>query len=325
MRAIVCPAFGDPAVLSVQELPVPEPGACHVQIKVRAAGLNFADTVMLEGRYQDQPSPPFVPGMEVAGTVEAVGAGAGGLLPGQRVLALTGRGGFAEFAIATQDDVVPIPDEMPFDIAAGFAVTYGTAFGALAWRAGLHAGDTLLVGGAAGGVGLAAVECGKALGARVIALARGREKLDLVRDHGADEAFDSEAPDLVDRLKEACSNGVDVVFDPVGAPVFKAAMKLIAWEGRIVLIGFASGALPDIRANHLLVKNAAVLGFTWSSYRRHDPDRLREAYDTLFGWYRAGRLRPHVAARLRLEEAASGLERLLNREVSGKLVLDLGS
>lgn len=326
MRAILCQSHGGPETLALAEVPTPEPGACGVLVRVRAAGLNFADTLMLKGQYQERPPLPFTPGLEVAGEVEAAGAGVGaGLAPGRRVLAILDRGGFAERAVARADDVVPIPDGMDEVTAAGFAIAYGTAYGALRWRADLHAGEILLVHGAAGGVGLTAVEVGKAMGATVIATARGADKLAVAREHGADHAIDSEDASLRDRLKELTSGrGVDVVFDPVGGAMFDVSLRAIAWEGRIVLVGFASGTVPQVPANLLLVKNAAALGFYWGSYRKRDPERLRAAFDDLFRWHGEGRLRPHVSHVLPLERAAEAMGLLTGRRSTGKVVLTVG-
>lgn len=322
MRAILCRALGGPDNLELAELPDPEPGACGVRVRVRAAGVNFADGLMLKGQYQEKPPLPFTPGLEVAGEVEAVGAGVRGLAPGQRVLAILDRGGFAEKVVARADDVVPLPDELDDVTAAGFPIAYGTAHGALRWRADLHAGETLLVHGAGGGVGLTAVECGKAIGATVIATARGADKLAVAKEHGADHALDSEAPDLRERVRELTGGmGADVVYDPVGGEMFDLSLRVVGWEGRIVLVGFASGKVPQIPANILLVKNAAAVGFYWGSYRKHDPERLRAGLRELFAWHRAGRLRPHVGATLPLERTADAIRLLLERRSVGKVVV----
>lgn len=324
MRAIVCRALEGPDHLELADLPEPEPGACGVRIRVRAAGVNFADSLMLKGQYQEKPPLPFTPGLEVAGEIEAVGAGVRGLERGQRVLAVVSHGGFAEKVVARADDVVPLPDGMDDVTAAGFAIAYGTAHGALRWRADLHAGETLLVHGAGGGVGLTAVECGKAMGATVIATARGADKLAIAKEHGADHVLDSEADDIRAAVKEITSGmGVDVVYDPVGGALFDASLRAIAWEGRIVVIGFASGTVPQIPANILLVKNAAVLGFYWGSYRKHDPERLREGFQELFDWHAAGRIRPHVGATLPLEQAGAAIKLLTERRSVGKVVVTI--
>lgn len=322
MRAMICRALNGLEALELGELPDPEPGACGVRIKVRAAGVNFADSLMLQGKYQEKPPLPFTPGLEVAGEIDAVGAGIRGLEPGQRVLAILGHGGFAEKAVARADDVVILPDDMDMETAAGFAIAYGTAYGALRWRADLHAGETLLVHGAGSGVGLTAVECGKAIGATVIATARGADKLALAREHGADHVLDSETPDLAAQIKALTGGmGVDVVYDPVGGAMFDASLRAVAWEGRIVVIGFASGQVPQIPANILLVKNVAALGFYWGSYRKHDPDRLRAGFKELFAWHRTGKIRPHVATTLPLERTAEAIGLLTSRRAIGKVVV----
>ena len=322
MRAVVCRELAGPDALELAELPVPEPGACGVRIRVRAAGVNFADSLMLTGRYQEKPPLPFTPGLELAGEIEAVGAGVRGLHPGQRVLAVVGHGAFAEYAIARTDDVVVLPDDLDDVTAAGFAIAYGTAHGALRWRAVLHAGEVLVVHGAGGGVGLTAVECGKAIGAEVIATARGSEKLALARAHGADHAVDSEEPELKQRIRDLTGGrGADVVYGPVGGAMFDAALRSIAWEGRIVIVGFASGQVPQVPANVLLVKNAAVLGFYWGSYRKHDPERLRDGFKELFAWHRQGRIQPHVSQTLSLERAGDAIRLLTDRRAVGKVVI----
>ena len=323
MRAILTRQLTGTSGLELVDIPAPEPGACHVRIAVEAAGINFADALMLEGRYQERPSLPFVPGLEVAGTIDAVGVGVSGLTPGQRVLALVDHGGFAEQVVARADDVIVLPDELDAVTAAGFAIAYGTAYGALVWRAGLARGEVLLVHGAAGGVGLTTVECGKALGATVIATARGEARIAIAAAHGADHVIDSDAPDLVDRVKALTQGrGVDVVFDPIGGALFDASLRCLAWEGRIVVIGFASGTVPQIPANILMVKNVAALGFYWGSYRRHDPERLRAGFRDLFGWCRDGIIRPEISEVVPLAETPAAIDRLRRRETTGKLVVD---
>lgn len=324
MRAILTRKLTGTAGLELVDMQAPEPGACHVRIDVEAAGVNYADALMLEGRYQEQPTLPFVPGLEVAGRVGSVGVGVTGLSPGQRVLALVDHGGFAEQAVARADDVIALPDELELVTAAGFAIAYGTAYGALVWRAGLARGETVLVHGAAGGVGLTAVECGKAMGAMVIATARGADRTAIASAHGADHVIDSEAPDLVDHVRAlTAGRGVDVVFDPVGGALFDASLRCIAWEGRIVVIGFASGTVPQVPANILLVKNIAVQGFYWGSYRRHDPERLRAGFRRLFDWCQSGVIQPTVSEILPLSETASAIDRLRRRQTTGKLVVDV--
>ena len=322
MQAIQCTALTGPKDLNLTELELPVPNHGQVRIKVAAAGINFADTLMSRGKYQEKPPLPFIPGLELAGTIDELGAGVCGLSIGQRVMACVDRGAFAEFAIADQSDVIPLPDSMDFATAAGFLITYGTAIAALDWRAQLRHGETLLVHGAAGGVGEAAVLCGKAMGATVIATARGDAKLKRVLAHGADHALSSERPDLIDEIKRLAPNRVNVAFDPVGGDAFTAAMKTIAWEGRIVVIGFAGGTVPQIPANHLLVKNIAVTGLYWGSYRKHAPERLRESFKPLFGWHATGTLgdiSPQVVSAKNGVKAIMALE---ERKSQGKTVIE---
>ena len=322
MRAVVCRELAGPDALELAELPVPEPGACGVRIRVRAAGVNFADSLMLTGRYQEKPPLPFTPGLELAGEIEAGGGRGPGLHPGRGGLTGARGGALAAYAIARTDDVVVLPDDLDDVTAAGFAIAYGTAHGALRWRAVLHAGEVLVVHGAGGGVGLTAVECGKAIGAEVIATARGSEKLALARAHGADHAVDSEEPELKQRIRDLTGGrGADVVYDPVGGAMFDASLRSIAWEGRIVIVGFASGQVPQVPANVLLVKNAAVLGFYWGSYRKHDPERLRDGFKELFAWHRQGRIQPHVSQTLSLERAGDAIRLLTDRRAVGKVVI----
>ena len=324
MRALLCQAFGGPETLTVGTLPDPAPGPGQVLLRVRAAGLNFADTLMIEGKYQEKPPFPFAPGLEVAGEVAALGEGCRRLKVGDRVLAAVGAGGFAELAVAQERDAFVLPDAMDFVTAAGFTVTYGTAHGGLVWRARMQPGETLVVHGAAGGVGLAAVEVGKAMGARVIATAGGAEKLAVAKEHGADALIDYRNEDLRERLKALTEGrGADVYFDPVGGSAFEASLRAIAWEGRIVVIGFAGGGVPQIPANILLVKNVSALGFYWGSYRTRAPDRLAAQFDDLFGWFEQGLLKPHVSHRLPLAEAAEGFTLLRERKATGKVVVEI--
>ena len=323
MRAIVCDGHGDlDRLLLDEDAAEPTPGPGQVAIRVAAAGVNFADTLMVAGTYQATPEPPFTPGLEASGTVQAVGPEVDGLQPGQRVMAILDSGGFAEVALARAADVFALPDELEVETAAAVPISYGTAHGALVWRAALQPGETLLVHGAAGGAGLAAVEVGKALGARVIATAGGREKTEIARRHGADETLDYRAEDIRERVKALTDGrGADVVYDPVGGDVFKASLRCIAWSGRIVVIGFASGEVPAPPANILLVKNIAVLGFYWGSYRTHAPDLMRRQFDDLRAWLQAGKLHPYVSARYPLADARGALEALKSRRTSGKIVL----
>lgn len=327
MRAVICRAWGGPEGLALDDLPAPSTGPGQVMIDVHAAGVNFADLLMVAGQYQEKPPLPFVPGLEVAGTVRAIGPGVKRLSPRQRVMAVLDHGGFAEQAVARESDVFAIPDTMDFSTAAGFSIAYGTAYGALRWRADIRAGELLLVTGAAGGVGLSAVEVGKALGATVIAAASGVDKLALAAARGADHVIDYRVEDLRLSLKEIAQRlgkpGIEVAFDPVGGDIFDALFRTLAWGGRVVVIGFAGGRVEQIPANLLLVKNASALGFWWGSYRRHAPELLSPAFAELIGWWSQGLLKPHVSLRLPLAEAAEALKSLKERRATGKVVLTL--
>lgn len=324
MRAVLCKAFGQPEDLVLGETAAPPLREGAVRISVHAAGVNFADILMVAGQYQDKPELPFIPGLEAAGIVAEVAPGVRGLKPGDRVMATTGRGAFAEEAVVDADVVYRIPDTMDFTVAAGFPVAYGTSHGALEWRARLKPGEWLLVHGAAGGVGLTAVEVGKAMGARVIAAAGGREKTGIAQRHGAEYLIDSTCEDIRARVREITGGrGVDVVYDPVGGDAFDAGLRSIAWEGRIVVIGFAAGRVQQIPANIVLVKNVDVIGFYWGSYRRK-PELLRASYAQLFRWFEEGRLKPHVSERLPLAEAPRAFDLLRRRKSTGKVVLTMG-
>ncbi|GBD44729.1 Mycocerosic acid synthase-like polyketide synthase [bacterium HR40] len=321
MRAILCRSFDGIDALELAELPLPQPAEGEVRVRVRAAGVNFADTLAVVGRYQEKPPLPFVPGMELAGEVDALGHGVDGLEVGDRVVAVVDHGAFAEFALARAQDVVRLPDGVDDATAAAFPITYGTALGALRWRAALKEGETLLVHGAGGGTGLAAVECGCLLGARVIATARGADRLVLARRHGAAHVLDAEDPALVHKIRELAPRGVDVAFDTVGGAMFDVSLKTIAWEGRILVIGFASGQVPQIPANILLVKNAAAIGFYWGSYRRRAPRQVRHGLEEILDGIVAGRLHPEVSQVYPLSKVPQALSDLTGRRARGKLVI----
>jgi len=303
--------------LRMDEVPRPEPGPGEVLVEQRACGINFGDTLMVEGRYQEKFDLPFIPGMEVAGIVR----GGEGIAPGTRVAAYSGIGGLAEYAAIAANRCVPIPDAMSDVEAAAFLVAYGTSHVALDYKAHLQPGETLLVLGAAGGVGLTAVELGKVMGARVIACARGADKLEAARAAGADELIDSDAGGLRDRVKAL--GGADVVFDPVGGELFNQALRATRPGGRILPLGFASGSVPQIPANIVLVKNISVLGLYWGGYAKLDPSVLTDSFATLFAWYAEGRLKPHVSHTLPLAEADAALELLRSRKSTGKVVVEI--
>jgi NADPH2:quinone reductase len=323
MRAVLCRAFGPPESLVVAEQPAPALGAGQVRIKVAAAGLNFADTLIVQGRYQVKPPLPFTPGFEAAGTILEAAPDVSGLARGERVIAVPDQGCFAEEVVCPAAVVVKLPDAMDFATGAAFPVAYGTAHAALDFRARLQPGETLLVLGAAGGVGLAAVEIGKAMGATVIAAARGKAKLELARAHGADHVVDYEEENLRVAVRNRIGRGVDVVFDPVGGELFDVALRLLEWEGRLVVIGFAAGAIPQAPANILLIKNVAVLGLYWGQYWKKQPARVRASFAQLFAWWRDGRLKPEVSGRYKLKEVAAALAELIHRRATGKLVLEM--
>lgn len=299
----------------------PRPTDTEVLIRVAACGLNFADLLMISGEYQDTPPLPYTMGLEFSGEVVAVGTKADPLLLGKRVAVFSGHGGMAEFATVDASRCVIIPDEMPYEQAAGFVVTYGTSHLALDHRAKLAAGETLLVLGASGGVGLTAVEIGKAMGARVIAVARGEEKLAVAQKAGADHVIDSQSDGLIDTLRDL--GGVDVVYDPVGGALFKSAMRACKPEARVLTIGFASGDVPQIPANILLVKNITVIGLYWGAYLKFAPDTLFTSLANLFALYQDGGLRPHVGNQLPLSQADAALDLLRRRKATGKVIVTM--
>ncbi|MCB5199527.1 NADPH:quinone oxidoreductase family protein [Loktanella sp. TSTF-M6] len=317
MRAFQIQTFdAQPALAEVE---TPSPAAGEVAVKIAACGLNFADMLMAKGTYQDTPEPPFTLGMEVCGTVIAHGPGVDSPAIGTRVAVFGGQGGLADVATFPAALCRPVPDAMPDTVAAGFQVAYGTSHLALTRRARLQPWETLLVLGAAGGVGLTAVEIGKALGARVIAVARGADKLAVAREAGADHLIDSTDGDLKSQLKAL--GGVDVVYDPVGGDAFKAALSACNREARVIAVGFASGDVPQIPANILLVKNITVIGFYWGGYLKFAPDALTDSLSDLMDLYAQGKLRPHISHVLPLDRAGEGLDLLANRQATGKVVI----
>lgn len=317
MRAAVLEALNTDLVL--RDRPVPMPGPGEVQVRVAACGLNFADTLVQKGRYQEKPELPAVPGMELAGVVTAAGAGADIAL-GTRVAAYAGFGGLAEMAVVPAALCAPLPNDMPWDVAAGFLVAYATSHIALGPLAGLRPGERLVVTGASGGVGLTAVEVGRLMGAEVIAVARGAGKLKIARAAGADHLIDAE-DDLRSRIKAL--GGGDVVYDTVGGAAWDAALRATRPGARLLPIGFASGNVPQVPANYLLVKNLTVIGFWIGAYRTLRPAVLRESFETLMGWYSEGRLAPHISNVLPLDRVNEGLELLRTRKATGKVVITL--
>ncbi|MFN3210995.1 MAG: NADPH:quinone oxidoreductase family protein [Roseovarius sp.] len=306
---------------TVQNIPAPIPAKGEIGLRIQACGLNFADLLMQKGEYQDTPDTPFTLGMEVAGTVETLGEGVTGPPIGSRVAVFGGQGGLAEKGCFPADRAVVLPDGMSFTDAAAFQIAYGTSHVALHYKARLQPGETLLVLGAAGGVGLTAVEIGKLMGATVIACARGADKLRVAQQAGADHLIDAETDDI----REACRalGGADVVYDPVGGDQFRAAMRACRPEARILAIGFASGDVPKIPANHLLVKNISVIGFYWGGYLAFRPEVVTDSLSRLFDWYAQDRLKPHVSHVLPLERAQEGLDLMRSRKSTGKVVVTI--
>jgi NADPH2:quinone reductase len=322
MKAVLCKAYGPPDSLVVEELPSPTAGLGEVVLAVRACGVNFPDVLIIQNKYQFRPPLPFAPGGEVAGVVKAVGEGVDGVKVGDRVIGSTGWGGFAEELALDASRVIPIPDEMDFVTAAAFLLTYGTSHHALKDRAQLRAGETLLVLGAAGGVGLAAVELGKVMGARVIAAASTPEKLAVCREHGADELIDYAREDLKERVKQLTSGeGADVVYDPIGGAYAETALRGTAWNGRYLVVGFAAGEIPKIPLNLVLLKGCQIVGVFWGAFTAREPDRHRANVAELMAWFRAGKVKPHVSATYPLEGAAAALNAMAERRVMGKVVL----
>ena len=317
MRAMQVHELGQP--LQADDIPVPEPGPGQLRLRVHACGVNFADTLIVKGRYQEKPELPFAPGLEICGTVEALGEGAEGPAPGTRVAATCGTGGLAEYALAPARACVPVPASMSDTQAAAFQVAYGTSHLALAHRARLHPGERLLVLGAAGGVGLTAVEIGRLMGAEVIAIARGADRLAAARQAGARHLIDSETQDI--RETVLALGGADVVYDPVGGEPWKAALRAANPEARLIPIGFASGEIPQIPANILLVKNLTVIGLYWGAYWRFKPEVLADSFRILVGWFEAGKISPHISHVVPLEEANEALALLEERRATGKVVV----
>ena len=319
MRAMQVTTYDEP--LTLQELEMPMPGQGEVLIQVDTCGLNFGDLLIIKGTYQEKPPLPFTLGMEMAGTITALGEGVDGLKVGQRVAAYTGFNGLAEYAAIPAAVCVPIPEEMTAVDAAAFLIAYGTSHVALDYKARLQPGERLLVLGASGGIGLTAVELGKLMGAEVIAVARGADKLAVCKEAGADHLINSETDDIRAIVKEL--GGADVVYDPVGGDQFKAAMRACNPEARLIPLGFASGEVPQIPANILLVKNLSVLGFYWGGYAKIKPSVLTDSFAELIKWYVAGKLKPHVSNVMPLVQANEALALLRDRKATGKVVVEV--
>ncbi|MBD8527620.1 NADPH:quinone oxidoreductase family protein [Pseudomarimonas arenosa] len=321
MQALVCHQWGGPELLQVQELPAPQPGPGQISIRVRAASLNFPDLLMIQNKYQVQPALPFVPGAEIAGEILAVGEGVQGLQSGMSVAALCGTGGFAEQCVVDAAMAMPLPPGTPMPLAASLALAFGTSWHALRDRAALQAGETVLVLGAAGGVGLAAVGIAKAIGARVLAAVSSEAKAEVCRQHGADEVVLYEQQDLRQAVKAFSAHGVDVVFDAVGGKLAESAFRSIAWRGRYLVIGFASGEIPALPWNLPLLKGASIVGVFWGEFARREPRRNAEGIGELLSWIQSGKLRPEISRVYSLADAAQAFVDMAERRVVGKVVI----
>lgn len=325
MRAVLCKEFGPPESLVVDEVEDPVPGDRQVLIDVKACSVNFPDLLIIQNRYQFKPPLPFSPGAEVAGVVSSVGSEVTGAAPGDRVFATVGWGGLAEKVAADKDAVIPIPDGIDFVHAASFLYAYGTSHYALKDRAQLRPGESLVVLGAAGGVGLAAVELGASMGATVIAAASSDDKLDLCRERGASMTINYATEDLKTRIRDLTGGtGADVIYDPVGGKYSEAALRSIAWEGRYLVIGFAAGEIPAIPLNLALLKSCQIVGVFWGAFVGRDPEGHRRNVDELMRWWRDGTLHPHVSSTYPLERASEAIRELADRTAKGKVVVTIG-
>ena len=324
MKALLCKQHGLPDTLVYGDTPEPVPGAGEVLVDVKAAGVNFPDVLIIQNKYQYKPALPFAPGAELAGVVSALGPDVTTVKVGDRVIGSVGEGAFAEKALVSVARTIPLPPGVDFDIGAAFTLTYGTSWHALKDRAQLQAGEILLVLGAAGGVGLAAIEIGKALGARVIAAASTAEKLAVCREHGADDFINYASEDLRERLKALTGGkGPNVIYDPVGGQYAEPAFRSIAWRGRYLVVGFANGEIPKLPLNLALLKGASIVGVFWGGYITAEPQHFAADLRDLFGLVKQGKLRPHISARYPLARGAEALNHLMNRQATGKVVITM--
>jgi len=320
MKAVLCKEWGPPDALVVEDIPSPKPGKGQLLVSVKASGVNFPDVLLIQNKYQFKPELPFSPGSEIAGVVKQVGEGVHGFMPGDRVMAHIRSGGYAEEAVVDEALLAPVPAGLDFTVAASFGLVYATAYHALKDRAGIRAGETLLVLGAAGGVGLAAVELGKLLGARVIACASSDEKLETCKRFGAEVAINYEREDLREALKNL-GRAVDIALDPVGGKHSEPAVRAMAWKGRYLVVGFASGEIPKIPLNLTLLKGCSIVGVFWGEFARRERDLNAANLKELTAWLRAKKIKPLVSASYPLERAADALNDMMNRKVQGKVVL----
>jgi NADPH2:quinone reductase len=322
MKAVVCTAWGMPDSLEIKDMPDPVAGPGQVVIDVKAAGVNFPDVLIIQGKYQFKPELPFTPGSELAGVVRAVGPDVTAVKPGDKVIAFTSVGAFAEQALVPVQAVMPMPPGMDFDTAAAITLTYGTSHHAVVDRASLKEGETMLVLGAAGGVGLAAIEIGKALGATVIAAASTDEKLAVCSAHGADATINYSTSDLREAIKAATGGkGPDVIYDPVGGDYTEAAFRSIGWRGRYLVVGFANGEIPKLPLNLALLKGASLMGVFWGEFVKREPKANMGAMRQLLGWLAEGKIKPLVSARYALADTGKALNDMAARKVTGKVVI----
>lgn len=322
MKALLCKQHGLPDTLVLEDTPDPVPGAGEVVVDMKAAGVNFPDVLIIQNKYQFKPPLPFAPGAELAGVISAVGDDVRGFKIGDRVVASTGHGAFAEKVAVPARRLIPMPAGVDFDVAAAFTLTYGTSWHAITDRAALKAGETMLVLGAAGGVGLAAIEIGKVRGARVIAAASSDEKLAVCREHGADATINYSADDLRERLKALTDGkGPDVIYDPVGGQYTESAFRSIGWRGRHLVVGFANGEIPRLPLNLTLLKGASIVGVFWGDYVSREPANFARDLGILFDLVAQGKLHPHISARYPLAQGAKALDDLMNRRVIGKVII----
>jgi len=325
VKAVLCKELGLPEKLVVEDVPSPSAAKGQVVVSVKACGVNFPDTLIIQGKYQFKPELPFSPGGEVAGIVKEVGEGVTRVKRGDRVIAFNTWGGFAEEIAVDAERTIPMPPAMDFIPASAFVLTYGTSYHALKDRADLKAGETLLVLGAAGGVGLAAIQLGKMMGANVIAAASNDAKLQICKQNGADHVINYGTEDLRARIKAlTAGKGIDVVYDPVGGPYSEPALRDMAWNGRFLVVGFAAGEISRVPLNLTLLKGCSIVGVFWGAFTRNEPERNRENNYDLMAMYAAAKVRPHIHATYPLERAAEALNEVLNKRVTGKVVLVTG-
>ena len=322
MKAVLCENWGLPETLVIAELPDVIPGPGQIAIDVKAAGVNFPDVLIIQNKYQFKPELPFTPGSELSGVVRALGGGVNNVKVGDKVIAFIALGAFAQQVLVPANSIIPMPPGMDFDTAAAITLTYGTSHHAVVDRAQLKAGETMLVLGAAGGVGLAAIEIGKALGAKVIAAASTNEKLEICKQHGADSCINYSTEDLRDAIKVATNGkGPDVIYDPVGGIYAEPAFRSIAWRGRYLVVGFANGEIPKLPLNLMLLKGASLVGVFWGEFAKREPKENLLAMRELMTWLAEGKIKPHISGRYALKDTANALNDLAARKVTGKIVI----